>query len=150
MRRYAACIEYDGAGFAGWQVQPGLRTIEAELRRALESVAAHPVDIICAGRTDAGVHATGQIIHFESSARRSLRGWALGATSELPADVSVRWVRPVPGHFHARLFGADAHLPLPDLLPRRAAAGARQGRLAARVARPRGDEPGRCPVGRRA
>lgn len=102
MRRFVACVEYDGAGFAGWQVQPGLRTIEGELGRALASVAAHPVDIICAGRTDAGVHATGQIIHFESSAQRSLRGWALGATSELPADVSVRWVRPVPGHFHAR------------------------------------------------
>jgi tRNA pseudouridine38-40 synthase len=102
MRRYAACVEYDGAGFAGWQIQPGHRTVEGELSRALSSVAAAPVDIVCAGRTDAGVHATGQIIHFDASARRSLRGWALGASTELPGDVAVCWVRPVPGHFHAR------------------------------------------------
>jgi tRNA pseudouridine38-40 synthase len=102
MRRYAACVEYDGAGFAGWQRQPLQRTIEAELARAFASVAAHPVDIVCAGRTDAGVHATGQIIHFESNARRSLRGWGMGASTELPGDISVCWVRPVPEHFHAR------------------------------------------------
>jgi tRNA pseudouridine38-40 synthase len=102
MRRYAACVEYDGAGFAGWQIQPGQRTIEGELARALSCVAAHPVDIVCAGRTDAGVHATGQIVHFDSGARRSLRGWAMGASTELPADVAVCWVRPVPEHFHAR------------------------------------------------
>jgi tRNA pseudouridine38-40 synthase len=102
MRRYVACVEYDGAGFAGWQIQPGQRTIEGELARALSCVAAHPVDIVCAGRTDAGVHATGQIVHFDSGARRSLRGWAMGASTELPADVAVCWVRPVPEHFHAR------------------------------------------------
>lgn len=102
MRRYAACVEYDGAGFAGWQGQLALRTVEAELTRALSHVADHPLDIICAGRTDAGVHATGQIIHFDSAARRSLRGWALGATTALPPDIAVLWVRPVPAHFHAR------------------------------------------------
>jgi tRNA pseudouridine38-40 synthase len=102
MRRYAACVEYDGAGFAGWQGQPAVRTVEAELRRALSRVADHPIEITCAGRTDAGVHASGQIIHFDAPVRRSLRGWALGATTALPADIAVLWVRPVPAHFHAR------------------------------------------------
>lgn len=102
MRRYAACVEYDGGAFAGWQVQQGCRTVESELARAFAVVADHPVDLICAGRTDAGVHASGQVIHFESGALRSLRGWTLGANSNLPADIAVQWIRPVPQHFHAR------------------------------------------------
>ncbi len=102
MQRYAAAVEYDGGAFAGWQVQSGPRTIEGELTRALASVADHPLELVCAGRTDAGVHATGQIIHFESAARRSARAWALGANACLPHEISVLWVRAVPAHFHAR------------------------------------------------
>jgi tRNA pseudouridine38-40 synthase len=102
MQRYAAAVEYDGGPFAGWQVQDGPRTIEGELARALSSVADHPVELVCAGRTDAGVHATGQIVHFESAARRSARAWTLGANTSLPPEIGVLWVRPVPQHFHAR------------------------------------------------
>ena len=65
-------------------------------------VADEPVSLTCAGRTDAGVHALGQVAHFDTGAVRSLRGWVLGANSELPEDVSIAWALPVPGHFHAR------------------------------------------------
>lgn len=102
MQRYAAAVEYDGGPFAGWQIQDGIRTIEGELTRALASVADHPIELVCAGRTDAGVHATGQIVHFESAARRSTRAWTLGTNGNLPAQISVLWVRAVPPHFHAR------------------------------------------------
>lgn len=102
MQRYAAAVEYDGGPFAGWQMQDGPRTIEAELARALSSVADHPIELVCAGRTDAGVHATGQIVHFESAARRSARAWTLGANARLPREIAVLWVRAVPAHFHAR------------------------------------------------
>lgn len=102
MQRYAAAVEYDGGPFSGWQMQDGPRTIAAELVRALSRVAAHPVEIVCAGRTDAGVHATGQVIHFESAAPRSLRAWTQGANANLPPEISILWVRPVPAHFHAR------------------------------------------------
>ena len=70
--------------------------------RALSRIAAEPVTLTCAGRTDAGVHALGQVAHFDTSASRSTRGWVLGANSELPHDVSLSWAVPVPAHFHAR------------------------------------------------
>lgn len=102
MQRFAACVEYDGTAFCGWQVQAGQRTVEAALLDAVASVADQPTPIVCSGRTDSGVHAVGQIIHFDSPARRAPRAWLLGANANLPADVSLRWVRPVPAHFHAR------------------------------------------------
>jgi tRNA pseudouridine38-40 synthase len=102
MQRYAAAVEYDGGSFAGWQIQNGPRTIEGELARALSAVADHRIELVCAGRTDAGVHATGQIVHFESNARRSARAWTLGANTCLPREISVLWVGTVPAHFHAR------------------------------------------------
>jgi tRNA pseudouridine38-40 synthase len=102
MQRIALGVEYDGSGFAGWQVQRGRRTVSAELGAALARVADQPVDLICGGRTDAGVHATGQVVHFDAPVTRSLRGWLLGLNSNLPADISVRWARPVPAWFHAR------------------------------------------------
>jgi tRNA pseudouridine38-40 synthase len=77
------------------------------VERALSGVAAEPVDLTCAGRTDAGVHALGQVAHFDTQAVRPLRGWLLGANTELPRDISVAWVRPVPLHFHAR-YSAEA------------------------------------------
>jgi tRNA pseudouridine38-40 synthase len=95
-------IEYDGSAYAGWQAQASVPTLQAVLERALGRVAAEPLSLICAGRTDAGVHASGQVAHFDTHAARSLRGWVLGANSELARDVSIAWARPVPRHFHAR------------------------------------------------
>jgi len=100
--RLAVGIEYEGAGYAGWQTQPGLRTIQGHLQSALGGVADEPVELVCAGRTDAGVHARGQVAHFETQAVRPMRGWVLGANAALPRDISVVWARPVPAHFHAR------------------------------------------------
>jgi tRNA pseudouridine38-40 synthase len=102
MQRIALGVEYDGSGFAGWQQQRGRRTVAAELSEAVARVANHPVDLICGGRTDAGVHASGQVVHFNAPVVRTLRGWLLGINSNLPEDISVRWARPVPNWFHAR------------------------------------------------
>jgi tRNA pseudouridine38-40 synthase len=107
MNRYAIGIEYDGSAYAGWQTQQSLRTVQGLVESALQSVAAGPVEVICAGRTDAGVHARCQVGHFDTHVSRPLRGWVLGANSELPRDVSVVWARPVPLHFHAR-YSAEA------------------------------------------
>ncbi|HHO67420.1 MAG TPA: tRNA pseudouridine(38-40) synthase TruA [Gammaproteobacteria bacterium] len=105
--RLACGIEYDGSGFSGWQRQPGSRTVQGEVERALSYVADHPVELACAGRTDAGVHATAQVVHFDSDAPRSERSWLLGANANLPDDVRLLWVQPVAEDFHAR-FAATA------------------------------------------
>jgi tRNA pseudouridine38-40 synthase len=102
MPRFAAGLEYDGRGYSGWQFQPGLKTVQDEVQRAFSRVADAPVDCVCAGRTDAGVHASAQVVHFDTTAMRSERGWRLGANSYLPSDVSVAWLREVPAQFHAR------------------------------------------------
>ena len=102
MSRIADGIEYDGSAYAGWQSQPGTTTIQQAVERALSVIAAEPVSLTCAGRTDAGVHAWGQVAHFETTASRAARSWVLGANSELPKDLSVSWAMPVPAHFHAR------------------------------------------------
>ena len=102
MSRIAVGIEYDGSAFAGWQTQQSLRTVQGVLEKALGSVAAQPVGLVCAGRTDAGVHARGQVAHFDTDAERGARSWILGANSEAPQDVAVSWALPVPAHFHAR------------------------------------------------
>lgn len=108
MTRYALGLEYDGTAFMGWQSQshPG-RTVQACVEDALSKVADHLAAVSCAGRTDAGVHAAGQVIHFDTHARRNLRGWLLGVNSNLPADVAARWILEVPKEFHAR-FSAEA------------------------------------------
>ena len=129
MVRIAVGIEYDGSAYAGWQAQPTLRTLQRVTEQALAAVAAEGVSLTCAGRTDAGVHAAGQVAHFDTHAARSMRSWVLGANSALPGDVSVSWALPVPGHFHAR-FCAEARtyrylivnrLARPALLQQRAA-----------------------------
>jgi tRNA pseudouridine38-40 synthase len=107
MPRIALGLEYDGAEFCGWQRQPAGRSVQACLEDALTRVADHPVTVHCAGRTDAGVHATGQVAHFDTASERTLRGWQLGANGYLPSDVSVMWARVVPDDFHAR-FSARA------------------------------------------
>ncbi len=102
MPRFAAGLEYDGRAYKGWQCQPGLPTVQDVVQSALSRVADSPVECVCAGRTDAGVHAAAQVVHFDTDAVRTERGWRLGTTSYLPTDVSVVWVREVPAHFHAR------------------------------------------------
>lgn len=100
--RIALGVEYDGSDFAGWESQPDQRTVQSTLEAALSSVADTPVKSVCAGRTDAGVHALAQVIHFDSPVERAPHAWVLGANSNLPGDVSVRWAKPVSEDFHAR------------------------------------------------
>ena len=101
--RVALGIEYDGSGFRGWQAQQsGTRTVQTTLEQALAKVADHPVRLVCAGRTDAGVHGVGQVAHFETTAVRSARSWVLGSNAHLPRDVSLTWARETPDDFHAR------------------------------------------------
>jgi len=105
--RIACAVEYDGAGYSGWQRQEHARSVQESVEKALSFVADHPVDVSCAGRTDAGVHATRQVIHFDTAAPRSERSWLLGANANLPDDVRITCVQPVDDGFHAR-FSARA------------------------------------------
>ena len=100
--RYAVGVEYDGTTFHGWQIQIGVRTVQEQLQKALTCVANHPIVVQCAGRTDAGVHAIGQVVHFDSDAVRSTRNWLLGTNVNLPDDVNINWIIPVAADFHAR------------------------------------------------
>ncbi len=102
MPRIAIGIEYDGSRFCGWQWQKDGRSVQAELDLALSRVADQPISITGAGRTDAGVHATAQVAHFDTDAQRRSHNWLLGANTHLPKDVSVIWARPVDEDFHAR------------------------------------------------
>ncbi|MCC7257459.1 MAG: tRNA pseudouridine(38-40) synthase TruA [Gammaproteobacteria bacterium] len=102
MPRLAIGIEYDGTAFCGWQRQAHAGSIQAAVETAVSAVADEPVAVNAAGRTDAGVHACAQVAHFDTGARRSLRSWLLGVNSNLPAQVSVAWVREVPETFEAR------------------------------------------------
>ncbi|CAK8741877.1 tRNA pseudouridine synthase A [Sodalis praecaptivus] len=105
--KLALGIEYDGSAYYGWQRQQEVPSVQACLERALSTVADEPVAVHCAGRTDAGVHATGQVVHFDTRARRPDAAWTLGVNANLPADIAVRWVAPVADDFHAR-FSATA------------------------------------------
>jgi len=107
--RIALGIEYDGAAYHGWQIQPHARTVQAVLEEALSRVADHPVRVQCAGRTDTGVHATAQVVHFDTEARRSERSWVLGSNVNLPFDVNVGWAKQVPETFHARFSATGRH-----------------------------------------
>ena len=105
--RLALGVEYDGGEFLGWQRltkpgEPGEATVQQALETALSFVANTQVDTICAGRTDAGVHAACQVVHFDTDVHRDPRGWVLGTTSRLPPSVCVRWCVPVADDFHAR------------------------------------------------
>ena len=106
-KRIALGVRYDGSAYHGWQVQDDLPTIQFELERALSRVANHSVNVICAGRTDAGVHATAQVVHFDTDAERESHSWVFGANSNLPADIRVLWAKAIPLDFHAR-FSATA------------------------------------------
>lgn len=100
--RIALGIEYDGSRYHGWQRQNNAPSVQAAVEKAVGQVADHPVDVICAGRTDTGVHATAQVIHFDTEAQRQPRSWVLGCNTHLPRDVAVVWARPVDNEFHAR------------------------------------------------
>ncbi len=103
--RLALGIEYDGTDFLGWQRLSHGPTVQGAVEHALSFVADHAVEVVCAGRTDAGVHARCQVVHFDAQVQRSARGWMLGANAQLPSSVGVRWVVPVADDFHAR-YGA--------------------------------------------
>ena len=101
--RVAIAFEYDGRAFHGWQQQKsGVRSVEAELSKAVARVADHPVDLVCAGRTDAGVHASFQVAHFDTPSLRTLRSWVMGINTALPDDIAVHWAGNGVDDFHAR------------------------------------------------
>lgn len=100
--RYAIGIEYDGSEFLGWQIQRQEPTVQGELEKALARVADHEARVTCCGRTDTGVHALGQVAHFDSPSPRDERSWILGLNSHLPPGASVLWIRQVDDDFHAR------------------------------------------------
>ena len=100
--RIALGVEYDGQGYFGWQEQPGLKTVQGVLEDALSRVANESIHIFCAGRTDTGVHGTGQVVHFDTKAKRHLDAWVYGTNANLPSSISVRWSRHVDYSFHAR------------------------------------------------
>jgi len=100
--RVALGLEYDGSAYNGWQVQPHAPSIQGALAAAAAVVANEPVTIFGAGRTDTGVHATMQVAHFDTHAERDTESWRRGINSNLPDDINVHWVRPVPDTFSAR------------------------------------------------
>ena len=109
MPRIALGLEYDGSNFAGWQSQTHARGIQGVVEAALSFVADHPVAVTAAGRTDAGVHAASQVIHFDARTVRSQRAWVLGANTHLDPQISVHWAREVPDDFHARYSALARH-----------------------------------------
>ncbi len=101
--RYAACVEYDGAAFSGWQTQKhDVRTVQETVEAALSKVANQSTTIITAGRTDTAVHATHQVIHFDSAVERSEFSWCRGTNRFMDHDVRLNWVVPINDDFHAR------------------------------------------------
>ncbi len=100
--RIALGIEYDGTAYNGWQRQRTGIGVQSRVEEALSKIADEEIAVVCAGRTDTGVHASGQVAHFDTTSDRSSRNWLLGANSTLPDDISVIWSQPVADSFHAR------------------------------------------------
>jgi len=101
--RIALGVEYKGSRYRGWQRQgEGIPSVQAALEKALSRVAAQPVSVQCAGRTDAAVHASGQVVHFDAPVERPLQAWVMGTNANLPGDISVCWAKVMPADFHAR------------------------------------------------
>lgn len=110
--RLALGLEYAGENFHGWQTQhtqPSVRTVQRYVEMALSTVANHPVIVICAGRTDRGVHALTQVIHADVQVERPVHAWVLGTNANLPNDISILWAQPVPDDFHARFSAMARH-----------------------------------------
>ncbi|MBV1951876.1 MAG: tRNA pseudouridine(38-40) synthase TruA [Cycloclasticus sp.] len=105
--RIACGVEYDGTRYHGWQRQASTDlTVQEKVEKAISQLANHPVSIICAGRTDAGVHAFEQVIHFETDTRRNEHAWVFGTNAHLPADIRLVWITEVDDSFHARYSAA--------------------------------------------
>lgn len=102
MVRIALGVEYDGTHYSGWQRQSHKPSVQAQVEKALSHIANEPIQVFCAGRTDAGVHASGQIIHFDTSAQRPAVAWIRGANCHLPPDIRILWHQEVPADFDAR------------------------------------------------
>lgn len=100
--RYALAVEYDGSKFCGWQFQKHCVSVQEVVERALSTVANEPVQVVCSGRTDAGVHARAQVVHFDCAAERPDRAWLMGANANLQGQVAIHWGRRVADDFHAR------------------------------------------------
>lgn len=105
--RVALAVEYDGHAYCGWQRQPHSVSVQASVEAALSRIANEPITVHCSGRTDTGVHAAAQIVHFDTSAKRDLTAWTFGVNSVLERDISIHWASKVPDDFHAR-FSADS------------------------------------------
>jgi tRNA pseudouridine38-40 synthase len=105
--KFAASVSYDGASYCGWQRQSHSPSVQQCVEEALSAIANHPISVLCAGRTDTGVHATNQIIHFETDVTRPDRAWILGTNTKLPSSIAINWITEVPEDFHAR-FSATA------------------------------------------
>ncbi len=101
-RKYALGIEYNGSAYCGWQQQKHCESVQQNLQQAIGFVANHSLQLSCAGRTDAGVHAVEQVAHFETTVERENRAWVLGSNSRLPPDIRIKWVDEVDDSFHAR------------------------------------------------
>lgn len=100
--RVALGVEYDGTKFSGWQIQAEQRTVQGTIETALSCVANHKICTVAAGRTDSGVHALQQVIHFDTLAQRDERNWVLGLNTNLPSDINITWAKPVTDDFSAR------------------------------------------------
>ena len=112
MQRLAFGVEYVGTHYSGWQSQqnqPAVASIQQTLEAAISQVADHPIEVMCAGRTDAGVHACGQVVHFDTAAQRDNRAWVFGCNANLPPDIRVLWVKPVSPDFDARRSAIARH-----------------------------------------
>ncbi|WP_286233088.1 tRNA pseudouridine(38-40) synthase TruA [Thalassotalea sediminis] len=105
--RIALGIEYDGSQYCGWQRQKNVSSVQEMLEKALSNVANEPIEVVCAGRTDTGVSATNQVVHFDTNMIRKDVAWTLGVNTSLPSDIAVTWVKTVDDSFHAR-FGATS------------------------------------------
>ncbi len=100
--RIALGVEYDGTAYHGWQSQSDCQSVQACVEQAVSQVANESVTVICAGRTDAGVHALEQVVHFDTAAERVDHAWILGVNNFLPNDIRIVWSQPVSDQFHAR------------------------------------------------
>lgn len=102
-RRVALGVSYRGTAYHGWQSQPaGVATVQGALEKALAAFAVQPVSVVCAGRTDAGVHGINQVVHLDTDLHREPFSWVRGTNTFLPPDIAVQWAMEVPTHFHAR------------------------------------------------
>ena len=101
--RIAISVEYDGSGYRGWQAQKhDTQVVQTEVEKALSKVADEPINVVCSGRTDSGVHASSQICHFDTVAHRDSYNWVMGVNTQLPNDISLSWAQQVDPEFHAR------------------------------------------------